>query len=272
MFGLFRRKSLARDAGRRDSATTTARVLAVVVGVFALWELLAWLGAVDERTASRPSLVIVALAGMVAGGDAGVYRALADTAYALLMAFLIGAGVGLLIGIALAMSATIREAYLPIVLYLLGIPKTIFLPLFILIFGLGHRSAIAFGAVLALLQVAVNVLAGIDSIDKRYFRVAGAFNASPTSRFWHVIVPGAAPGIFAGLWHGIRNAFVGVLIAQMFVSNVGIGYLVKTYTNRLRVDEAMALILVSAVFVIGVGMLWNLAESRLTAWNKQPRT
>src|SRR5690606_13776598 len=133
-------------------------------------------------------------------------------------------------------------------------------------------SAIAFGAVLGFLQIAVNVVAGVDSIEPRFFRVTSAFRGSRWQTFLHVILPGAAPAIFAGLWHGVRNAFIGVLIAQMFVSNIGIGYLVKVYTNNLQIDNAMVLIIISAVAVIVLGTLWELGESRLTRWQKAARS
>lgn len=237
----------------------------LVLGFLVLWELLATIGLVDPRTASKPTEILGAASQMFTG-DPSVYQALGDTLYVLVMAFLIGVAIGMPIGLALALNATIREAYMSIVIYLLGIPKTIFLPLFVLFFGLGNGSAIAFGAVLAFLQIAVNVVAGVDSIEGRFFNVTTAFGGSRWTTFIHVIVPGAAPAIFAGLWHGVRNAFVGVLIAQMFVSNIGIGYLVKVYSNNFQVDKAMVLILVAAVAVIVLGTLWELGENRLTRW------
>lgn len=239
----------------------------IILGFLAAWELGAATGVVDSRTVSSPTAIVSTLAEMLGGGDGGAaWAAVIETMRALLVAFALGVGIGLAIGLPIAFSALLREAYLPFVLYLLGVPKTIFLPLFVLFFGLGSGSAIAFGAVLAFLQVAVNVVGGIDTVETKYFAVARAFGASRWQRFVHVILPGAAPGLFAALWHGLRNAFVGVLIAQMFVSNLGIGYLVRVYTNQLRIDAAMALILLASVLIILIGSLWELGERRLLRW------
>ncbi|SFN43611.1 NitT/TauT family transport system permease protein/taurine transport system permease protein [Mycetocola miduiensis] len=243
----------------------------LVIGFFVLWEVLANIGAIDERSASKPTAILAAFGEMFAG-NTDTYQALSDTLYVLVIAFIIAVAIGMPLGLALALNATIREAYMSIVIYLLGIPKTIFLPLFVLFFGLGNGSAIAFGAVLGFLQITVNVVAGVDSIEPRFFRVASAFGGSKWHSFVHVILPGAAPAIFAGLWHGVRNAFIGVLIAQMFVSNIGIGYLVKVYTNNFNIDSAMVLIIISAVAVILLGTLWELGEARLTKWKSTVRS
>ncbi len=271
--------TVARKPGRerpaRGAGSIDARARWLTAALFAafilLWELLADIGLVDPKSASRPTAVLGALGALFTGSDGGAAQAIGDTAYVLLVAFLISVVIGLPLGLAVALNSTIRAAYLPIVMYLLGMPKAVFLPLFVLFFGLGNGSAIAFGVVLACLQIAVNIVGGIDSVEHRFFNVADAFGASAWDRFWHVILPGAAPGIFAGLWHGIRNAFVGILIAQMFVSNVGIGYLVKLDINNLRIDDAMALIVLAAAAVIIVGSLWELGERRITRWRSALR-
>ena len=239
---------------------------AIVILFLLAWEVAARTGLLDARSVSRPSDIGRALGTMATPDAAEVHQALLDTLYALAVSFALSVLIGGLIGLLLALTPLLREAFLPILLFFLGMPKTVFLPLFLLFFGLGTGPAIAFGAVLGLLQVAVNVIAGVDSVEPRFLRAARAFGAGRLAQFVHVILPGAAPGLFAGLWHGIRNAFVGVLIAQMFVSNIGIGYLVKTYTNTFRVDQAMALVLLSAVSIIAIGSLWELAEARLTRW------
>ena len=262
-----------RPASRSRVIERQARWLtaALFAAFIALWELLADVGLVDPKSASRPSGVLGALGTLFSGGDSDAFAAIGDTAYVLVVTFLISVAIGLPLGLAVALNSTVRAAYLPVVMYLLGMPKAVFLPLFVLFFGLGNGSAIAFGAVLACLQIAVNVMGGIESVERRFFNVADAFGASGWSRFSHVILPGAAPGIFAGLWHGIRNAFVGILIAQMFVSNVGIGYLVKLDINNLRIDDAMALIVLAAAAVIIVGSLWELGERRIMRWRSAVR-
>jgi ABC-type nitrate/sulfonate/bicarbonate transport system permease component len=75
--------------------------------------------------------------------------------------------------------------------------------------------------------------------------------------------------LFTALWHGLRNGFVGVVVAQLFASTAGIGYLVRVYSNNFQTAEALALVLTISIVVILVGTGWNRLEARLTRWRGQ---
>lgn len=257
------------QSSRRRSLSPAWITYGILVAVFIAWEAFAALGAVDPRFLPPPSRIA---AGVVAlGAEPAVRTALAETAYALIISFIIGAGIGLVVGMLLGLNRLLRDAFLPMVIQLLGIPKSVFLPLFILAFGLGHGPGIAFGVLLSSIQVIITVVGGIDSIDKVHYQMARAYGASGLSIFGHVVLPGAAPGIFAGLWHGLRNAFVGVVVAQLFVSSIGVGYLVRTYTATFRTADALALIFFVALVVILVGNAWGALERRLSRWREPLR-
>lgn len=231
-----------------------------------LWELAAVLELIDPRFASQPSLILSALAELVT--DAAAHAAVLDTLIAFVVAFAAGTGSGLLCGVIFGFSGLLREAYFPFVAMFMAVPKSVFLPLIVLFFGLGREPGMAFGALMAFVYVTVNVVAGLDLIERRYLLAAKAYGARPVRLFFDVLLPGATPGIFAGIWHGIRNSFIGVINAQLFVSAVGIGYLVRLYTNNFQINHAMALVLTTAALVIVLGSIWNRVESRLTAWRQ----
>jgi len=238
--------------------------IAFLVFVVLLWELLASTGAVDARFTSKPSAIVQALGGLAVNPEA--LGAVGETLLAFAIAFVIGTGSGLVLGIAFGLNRLLRDAYYPIIMLLMVVPKSVFLPLLVLFFGLGTAAGIAFGAILAFVHVTVNVVAGLDLVDQKYRDVGRAYDAKLARLLLDVILPAAAPGIFAGLWHGIRNGFIGVVIAQLFVSTAGIGYLVRIYSNNFQIDNAMALTLVMAALVIVTGEVWSRLERRLTRW------
>lgn len=239
----------------------------IILVLVLLWQAAAFFGLANEKFTSSPYRIVLALAQLFQ--DPVFYTALLQTLYSVLIAFIIGAIAGMLIGIALGISNLLREAFLPIVMVIMGLPKSVFLPLMILFFGFGVELGIAFGAFLSVFHVIVNVVAGIDLVDKKYFDVAKAYDASNLSKFFYVILPGATPGIFAGIWHGIRNSFVGVVIAQMFISNIGIGYLVRLYSNNFQADRALAVVIFAAVLVVAAGNTWSIVERKLTSWKSE---
>lgn len=242
----------------------------ILVLLAVLWEIVVTLGLVDVNFISKPSRIAFALVGFAQ--DQAVRDAMWVTLYAIGVSFVLAAVVGVVVGMILGLNALLQDAYLPFVVALLGIPKSVFLPLFMLFFGLGIGPGIAFGFVLASIQVVINVVGGIDSIERTHYRTAKAYGANSFALFRHVILPGAAPGIFAGLWHGIRNAFLGVVIAQLFVSNVGVGYLVRLYTSDFRIDDALALVFFIALVVILAGTGWESLERRLSKWRETAET
>ena len=251
----------AVQAGRRG-VPDRVLTLAILVLLAVVWEVVVTLGLVDAKFISKPTRVIAALATM--GQEAEVRRALLQTLYAVGLSFAIGAALGLVVGMALGLNRTLRAAFLPFVVVLLGIPKSVFLPLFTLFFGLGLKPGIAFGVILASIQVVINVVGGIDSIDPVHYQMARAYGAGHWQLFLSVTLPGAAPGIFAG----IRNAFIGVVVAQLSVSNVGVGYLVRVNTNDFHIDDALALVFFVAAVVVVAGVAWERLERRLSRWRE----
>ncbi|WP_165400422.1 ABC transporter permease [Blastococcus saxobsidens] len=219
---------------------------------------------IDERFASKPSSIVMAVPPLLS--DPQVLEALGMTLYAVGASFAIGTAGGMLVGVILGLQPMLRTAYFPIVMMLLGTPKSLFLPVIMLFFGLGVESAIVFGSILTFVHVTVNVVAGVDLVEPKHLMVAKAYRASRWKRFRHVILPGASPGLFTAIWHGLRNGFTGVVIAQLFTATAGIGYLVRVYSNNFQTDRALTLILMVSLVLILVGTGWNHVEKRLTSW------
>ncbi len=259
-----------RTSAAPSRASATAWRTAFVLTVLLLWELLARAALLDESFASKPSSLVRAAAQLLT--DSQVHTALGTTLFAVGMSFAIGTGLGVVVGVALGLQKLLRDAYFPIVMMLLGTPKSVFLPIIMLFFGLGATSAIVFGSILTFVHVTVNVVAGVDLVEPKHLAVARAFRASRWQRFVHVIIPGASPGLFTAMWHGLRNAFVGVVIAQLFTATAGIGYLVRVYSNNLQTDRALSLVLIVSLVVILVGTGWNRVERRLTRWRESEAT
>jgi ABC-type nitrate/sulfonate/bicarbonate transport system permease component len=254
-----------RLTGPQANATAcrTAFLAAVVLG----WELLARVGVIDESFASKPSSIARAVGPLLT--DPQALSALGTTLYAVGASFVIGTGAGMIVGIVLGLQPLLRQAYFPVVMMLLGSPKSLFLPIILLFFGLGVESAIVFGSILTFVHVTVNVVAGVDLIEPKHLAVARAYGASGWSRFVHVILPAASPGLFTAIWHGLRNGFTGVVVAQLFTATGGIGYLVRLYSNNFRTDRALALVFIVSFVLILVGTAWNRLEKRLTRWRPE---
>ena len=111
-------------------------VAASVLGLLVLWEALVRLGRLDAGLAPAPSTILDALGRLLKRPE--VLTSLGVTAWEALAAFLIAVPVGLLIGFALAEVPVLGALFRPLVNFLFGVPKSIFLPVFILEIGRAH--------------------------------------------------------------------------------------------------------------------------------------
>jgi ABC-type nitrate/sulfonate/bicarbonate transport system permease component len=242
--------------------------VALVLLLIALWDVAARAGWVDALFVSSPAAVAGAAVGLA--GESVVWAALQETGLAILIAFVAGTAAGVLAGLTIGLSALIREAYFGAVLFVLSTPKSIFVPIFLLMFGIGPNAAAAFGAFEAFFYVTVSVVGGVGLVEDRHLRIARAFRASTWHRFTDVVLPAAAPGIFTGLWFGIKHAFLGVMIVELYVSAGGLGRLIHQYTSDLATDKVFALIGTVVVAAVVAGALWTRLERRLSRWRQDP--
>ena len=253
-----------RTPSQRLSDSALAIRMVILISVIVVWDLVVRVGLVDPLFLAPPGKVAVACIDLFK--QDGVVSAFGSTGGSILVAFLVGTSAGMAVAVILGASATVREAFLTPLTFALSTPKSIFLPVFTLIFGISGSSAAAFGAFEAFFYVVVNVLSGLDLVDQRHVRVARAFRANKRHTYLDVIIPSALPGIFAALWYGIKHAFLGVMIAQLWASQGGIGSLIRTYSATLQTEYVLAIVLVVTVVAVLAGILWTQVETRMNRW------
>ena len=254
------RRSLDALAG-----VSSATILLVTVVAFVLaWEVVSRTALVDPAFISRPSAIVAALPELYS--SARVQSALKATGTAMGLAFLYGTLAGLVLGYALGFSRTLRDAFYGPALFLLSVPKSIFIPIFLVFFGINTRTAIYYGAFSSYIYVLVNVVGGFDLIEDRHLKIAEAYGASRRHRMIDVVFPASLPGVFTGIWYGLKSALQGVLILELFISVGGLGSVITFYTNALRVDLVFGLILGISVTAIVLGSAWNRVERALSRW------
>jgi ABC-type nitrate/sulfonate/bicarbonate transport system permease component len=236
----------------------------ILIALAGAWELTSKLGLVSNLFISNPISVAAAIGDTLSDQStvSAIVQTLEESAYA----FVIAAGVGLILGVLIGTVTALREAYFPIVLYLLGLPKSILLPILILLFGIGSGSAVALAVALGIPFMIVSVIGGIELVEARHIQAARAFGANRWQVAKSVLYPAALPGIVTGLWHVARNVLGGVLLGQIFASSGGVGQLIEEYESNFQANKLIALVIVLSVVAIILGNLFDLAEKRLGRW------
>jgi ABC-type nitrate/sulfonate/bicarbonate transport system permease component len=250
---------LVRYLARRPGL---ARLL-VIAALVAVWEIAGrWF--VDPLFLAPPSKVIASLGAVFA--TRGVPAALQITLFELAVAFVIAVAIGLVLGLAIGLQPFVRLSVFPIVLLLYGMPQITILPLFILYFGIGAASKIAFGVTHGVFPVVVTVVAGVQNLKPILMTSARSMGASRWQMFRHVIFPHMVPSFFAGMRLGMSGVLLGVLLAELYVSIAGIGYFTTLFTQNFEPAKLFGLVGMLAAMAIFLNALVRRAETHFGKW------
>ena len=174
-------------------------------------------------------------------------------------AFLLAALIALPLGLMIGRILLVRALLDPMLQVLRPIPVTAWLPLSMIVFGLGPRSAFFLVALGAFYPILVNTIFGVRTVDTRLFEAASMLGASRTSMFPRVVLPAALPGIFTGLRLGLGFAWVVIVVGEMTGVQTGLGAMIMDARQLSRTE-----IVIAGMIVIGaLGYLSDQAIQRL---------
>jgi ABC-type nitrate/sulfonate/bicarbonate transport system permease component len=237
--------------------------LAVVILIFLIWEICArWFA--DPLFISPPSHVIGGLGSVLA--TEGVPAALWLTLFELAVAFAIAVVIGLVLGLVIGLQPFARRSVMPIVLLVYGLPQITILPLFILAFGIGAPSKIAFGVTHGVFPIVITVVAGVQNLKPILLTSARSMGASRWQILRWVIFPHMIPSFFAGMRLGMSGVLLGVLLAELYVSTAGIGYFTTMFTESFDPTKLFGLIAMLAAMAIVLNEIMRLAENHFSRW------
>jgi len=223
--------------------------LALLAAVLGAWELLPRLGLVNALLLPPLSQVLAMLADLI--GRAAVQEAVAVTALEVIVAFAIAVPLGAAAGILIAENEYLRDVFKPALFYVFSIPKSIFLPMFILVFGIGFQQKVAYAAFTTGFVVLMSATAAVESVRADHILVARSFGASQMQILWRVYVPSMLPFLLETLRIAMIFNFTGVMIAEMYASRTGIGHLIANWGENFQMPQLFAgTIVLSAVAII----------------------
>ncbi len=155
---------------------------------------------------------------------------------------------------------------MPIILLLYGTPQITILPLFILFFGIGPASKIAFGVTHGMFPIIVTIVAGVQNLKPILVTSARSMGASRWQLFRWVIFPHMIPSFFAGMRLGMTGVLLGVLLAELYVSTAGIGHFTTLFTQNFDPTKLFGLVAVLAAMAILLNETVRRAEIRFSRW------
>ena len=220
---------------------------AFYLALLGLWELICQVGWVAPYILPAPSAIAQAI---VASWDTLLHHTWI-TLLETVIGFLLGSGIGLVVGIAIAYSRLVERIIYPAIVVTQTVPKLALAPLFIIWFGVGLTPKVAVTALICLFPVLINTVTGIKSVDPRLRQLFASVSASRWQIFRMVELPTSLPNIFGGLQVGITLAVVGALVGEWVGSSEGLGYQILQANSQLRTADTFAgLVLVTLMGIV----------------------
>jgi NitT/TauT family transport system permease protein len=242
------------------------RLIQLVLGVLLLaaWELGARAGVLDPFFFSRPSAILGQIGTWLTTGT--VFRHLWVTLVEALLALLIGTAAGLGVGLLLARVRLLAEVLDPYIKVLNSLPRVVLAPIFLLWFGLGIWSKVAFGFTLVFFIVFFNTYQGIREVDRVLVDNTRMLGAKEGQLLRHVFLPSALSWIFSSLHVSVGFAIVGAVVGEYLGASEGIGFLISQAEGVFDTTAVFAGMVVLSVVVLLIDIVVHRVERYLLRW------
>jgi ABC-type nitrate/sulfonate/bicarbonate transport system permease component len=248
---------------RFDSVILGTSSIAILLLAWELLPRVVTLSAGTKMFFTTPSQVAGTLWTMFSTGTIWTPLGVSASGFALGLALAIV--VGLPLGVLIGRSKNLNAMLDPFITAFNATPRLVFLPLVML--WLWSKVSIVFiGAVFPIL---INTYEGVRNADKLLINVVRSFGASEWDIARLVVIPNAMPYIVAGLRLAIGRAVLGVVVAEFFGSEQGLGVIMVQAAGRYQVDVVFAGLIVFAVLSLIMTAMVQVLEHRLSRWRPQ---
>jgi len=184
----------------------------------------------------------------------------------LAVAFALAATSGVVVGYLISRSQYRIRVLEPLLAGIYSIPIILFLPLYVLFFGLGPASKIALGTTIGFFPIALNTIAGFGYVDKVLVTAARSMGASDYQLFRYVLVPAALPIVLSGMRMGFTVALLSIIGSETIASLAGLGHRIVHLAEGMEMARMFAYI----AFVVAIAAILNAAVSALEARGRRP--
>ncbi len=179
----------------------------------------------------------------------------------LAVAFVLATTSGTIVGYFVSRSRYAIRVFDPLFAGIYSIPIILFLPLYVLFFGLGPASKIALGTTISFFPIVLSTIAGFGNVDRIFVTAARSMGASDYRLFRYVLVPAALPVILTGLRMGFTVALLSIIGSETIASLAGLGHHIVELAEGMDMARMFAYI----AFVVVIAALLNGIVSFLEA-------
>ncbi|MFW6287998.1 MAG: ABC transporter permease [bacterium] len=181
---------------------------------------------------------------------------------AILISLLLGVSTGLFLG----MNKKFDRLFTPVVYILYPIPKIAFLPVLMILLGLGDLPKVLLITIIIIFQIIVTTRDAVRALSKELFYSVKSLGMNKRQTYRHMIIPAVLPKILTSLRISVGTSVAVLFFAENFATQYGIGYFIMNSWSTVNYLSMFSGILVLSLMGLGLFKLIDFLESKLCAW------
>lgn len=255
---------LSEDRYRQGRRQVPAVAIAIATLILVLWEVAARQGWISALFFPAPTTIASTIVSLSISGV--LIENTLVTLSRLLLGIAVGGGLGVLLGLAMGMSRSLRAVLEPFVAAVHPIPKIAVFPLILIMLGIGEASKVAIASLAAFFPLLINTIAGVRQIHPIYFEVAQNYGAGRLKIFLRVTLPGSLPTMLAGLLLALNITLLVTVAVEMIGAREGLGAMIWLSWMTMRTERLYASLTMIILLGIGFNVLFHRLMQRLVPW------
>lgn len=236
--------------------------LGLIIAVTLVWELAVWFFQIPTFVVPAPSAIVRSLI----ESRARLANAALSTALEILLGFVLASLTGIFIALVIVRFERFGRALYPLIVLFQNVPKVALAPIFILWFGFDLAPKVALIVVIAFFPVAIDMLAGLQSVEPSFVALMQSVGASRGKILMRVRIPHSLPHLIAGLKVAITFSVIGAIVGEFAGANQGLGYVIEFASTQLDTPLIFAALVVVSLLGLAFYYVVELAERLLVPW------
>ena len=195
-----------------------------------------------------------------------LWMAIGDSLTVYGLGFALAATVAIPLGVVMGSIRPLGKTLDVYVNALAATPRVAFIPLIIVLLGLGVEAKVFIVFLGAAMPILLNTYAGVLASNDELVEMAKSVGASRWRIFSRITIPSAVPFIVVGLRVGATIGLINTVVAELYTAVRGLGGLLAIYGNTFRMAEYFVIILILATVGVIVTEILRYLQMRLERW------
>lgn len=229
-----------------------------------VWQYLSHIGVLEGHLMPAPTVILAKI--IEFAGDGSLWGHIGITLYRIFFGFLIGVVAAVIFGSLVGYFRIAEQLLDPMIQAFRSIPSLAWVPLFILWMGIAEPSKITLIAVGVFFPVYLNIVSGIQGVDRKLIEVGKIYNFSSFELIRKVILPASLPSFLVGIRSGLGLGWMFVVAAELMGASQGIGYLLVVGQNSYSPETVIASIVLFAILGKITDSILKKTEEKTLHW------